>query len=110
MQTKLYIGAALAGALLFAAGHITARGGGGLSLKTQDNLSTAMHGEAFAYTKYSLYAKQAQRNGNAELAKLFTKAATTECFQHFAEEAQLAGLVSSDADNLKDAIGGESYE
>jgi rubrerythrin len=27
-----------------------------------------------------------------------------------AEEAQLAGLVGSDADNLKDAIEGESYE
>ena len=110
MKAKLYVLVVLAGALSFAAGHMTARGSAGLSRKTQDNLSTAMHGEAFAYTKYSLYAKQAQRNGNADLAKLFTKAATTERFQHFAEEAQLAGLVSSDADNLKDAIRGESYE
>jgi rubrerythrin len=110
MKTKLYIGAALAGALLFAAGHITARGGGGLSLKTQDNLSTAMHGEAFAYAKYLLYAKHARQNGNAELANLFTKAANTERFQHFAEEARLAGLAGSEADNLKDAIKGESYE
>jgi rubrerythrin len=110
MKTKLYIGAVLAGALLFAAGHMTARGGGGLSQKTQDNLSTAMHGEAFAYAKYLLYAKHARQNGNAELANLFTKAANTERFQHFAEEARLAGLVGSEADNLKDAIKGESYE
>jgi rubrerythrin len=109
MKTKVYIAAALAGALLFAVGHLTATGGG-LSQKTQENLSTAMHGEAFAHAKYLLYAKQAQRNGNAELASLFTKAANTERLQHFAEEAQLAGLVGNDADNLKDAIKGESYE
>jgi rubrerythrin len=109
MKTKVYIGAALAGTLLFAAGHLTATGGG-LSQKTQENLSTAMHGEAFAYAKYMLYAKHAEQNGNAELAKLFTTAARIERFQHFGEEAQLTGLVGSDADNLKDAIKGESYE
>ncbi len=109
MKTKLYIGAMLAGSLLFAVGHLTARGGG-LSQKTQENLSTAMHGEAFAYAKYMLYAKHARQNGNAQLANLFTTAANIERFQHFAEEAQLAGLVGSDADNLKDAIKGESYE
>ena len=69
-----------------------------------------MHSEVFAYAKYLLYAKQAQRNGNAELANIFTQAAKTERFQHFAEEAELAGLVGTDADNLKDAIEGESYE
>jgi len=110
MKTKFYIGAVVAGALLFAAGHMTARGSGSLNQKTQENLSTAMHGEAFAFAKYVLYARQARRNGNVELARLFRNAAHTERFQHFAEEAQLAGLVGSDADNLKDAIKGESYE
>jgi len=110
MKTKLYVGVALAGSLLFVVGHMTARGGATLNQKTQENLSTAMHGEAFAHAKYLLYAKQAKRNGNTELANLFTKAANTERLQHFAEEAQLAGLVGSDADNLKDAIKGESYE
>ena len=110
MKTKLYIGAVLTGALLFVAGHVTARGGGSLSPKTQENLSTAMHGEAFAYAKYQLYAKHAEQNGDIELAKLFRTAANIERFQHFAEEAQLAGLVGSDADNLRDAIKGETYE
>jgi rubrerythrin len=110
MKTRLYIGAVLAGALLFVAGHMTARGGGGLSQKTQENLSTAMHGEAFAYAKYLLYARHARQSGNAEIANLFTTAANTERFHHFAEEAQLAGLVGSEEDNLKDAIKGESYE
>jgi len=45
-----------------------------------------------------------------DVANLFEKAAHTERFQHFAEEAQLAGLVGSDQDNLRDAIKGESYE
>ena len=80
------------------------------TLKTKDNLSTAMHGEAFAYVKYLLYAEHARKNGNTELAELFEKTARVERFEHFAEEAQLAGLVGSDADNLKDAIKGESYE
>lgn len=110
MKTKLYLGAVLTGALLFVAGHVTAKGGGSLSPKTQENLSTAMHGEAFAYAKYQLYAKHAEQNGDIELAKLFRTAANIERFQHFAEEAQLAGLVGSDADNLRDAIKGETYE
>ena len=60
--------------------------------------------------KYLLYAEHARKNGNKELGDLFEKTANTERFEHFAEEAQLAGLVGSDADNLKDAIKGESYE
>ena len=83
---------------------------GALNQKTMENLSTAMYGEAFAYVKYLLYAEHARKSGNKELAELFEKTANTERFEHFAEEAQLAGLVGSDADNLKDAIKGESYE
>jgi len=83
---------------------------GTLDQMTMENLSTAMHGEAFAYVKYLLYAEHARKNGNKELADLFEKTANTERFEHFAEEAQLAGLLGSDADNLKDAINGESYE
>jgi rubrerythrin len=81
-----------------------------LNQETMDNLSTAMHGEAFAYVKYLLYAEHARKSGNKELADLFEKTANTERFEHFAEEAELAGLVGRDADNLKDAIKGESYE
>jgi rubrerythrin len=82
----------------------------GLSKTTTEDLSTAMHGEAFAYAKYMLYAEQARKQGNTQLADLFESAAKTERFEHFAEEAQLAGLVGSDAENIKDAMKGESYE
>ncbi len=82
----------------------------GLSKATADNLNTAMHGEAFAYAKYILYAEHARQSGNEELAKLFESAAKTERFDHFSKQARLAGIVGSDADNLKNAIQGESYE
>ncbi len=78
--------------------------------QTHDNLLTAMHGEAFAYAKYMLYAQHARASGHQQLADLFEQTARTELMEHFAEEAQLAGLVGSDAENLRDAIGGESYE
>ena len=81
-----------------------------LDQTTSANLLTAMHGEAFAYVKYLLYAEHARKSGNKELADLFEKTANIERFEHFAEEAQLCGLVGNDADNLKDAINGESYE
>ncbi|HLI30223.1 MAG TPA: ferritin family protein [Terriglobia bacterium] len=81
-----------------------------LSEQTRQNLSTAMRGEAFAFAKYMLYAEHARQTGHPELATLFDKTAHTERFEHFAEEARLAGLVGSDEANLRDAIKGESYE
>ena len=81
-----------------------------LSDQTLQNLSTAMHGEAFAYAKYMAFAQHARKMGNMELADLLETTAKTERLEHFAEEAKLAGLVRSDSDNLKDAIKGESYE
>lgn len=81
-----------------------------LSKTTAEDLSIAMHGEALAYAKYMLYAEHARQNGNERLASLFEATANTERFEHFAEEAKLAGLVRSDAENVKDAMQGESYE
>ena len=99
-----------AAAVFFLIGRTTGGKNAGLSDKTQTNLSTAMHGEAFAYAKYLLYAHKAQQSGNPELADLLRETARTERFEHFAEEAELAGLVGSNADNLKNAIKGEAYE
>lgn len=94
----------------FMIGSAVARKESPLNKTTADNLSAAMLGEAFAYAKYMLYAEHARQAGNEELAKLFEASAKTERFEHFAEEARLAGLVGSDEDNLKDALKGESYE
>jgi rubrerythrin len=81
-----------------------------LQKKTMENLHTAMKGEAFAYASYLLYAEQARKTGHPEIADLFENAAKTERFEHFAEEAELAGLVGTNEQNLKTAIMGESYE
>ncbi len=94
----------------FLMGRLTAKDTAPLHPQTAENLSTAMHGEAFAYAKYLLFAKHAQQGGNTKLATLFENTAKTERFEHFSEEAAVAGVVGSDADNLKDAIKGESYE
>lgn len=106
----MVLGAATLATIFFLIGRSTAGKAPGLTDKTRENLSTAMHGEAFAYAKYLLYAHKAQQNGNRELADLLRRTARTERFEHFAEEAELAGLAGSNAENLKDAIKGESYE
>ncbi len=81
-----------------------------MNARTRENLLTSMRGEAFAYAKYLLFAEHARKTGRFELARLFEETARTELFEHFAEEAELAGIVGGDVENLRDAIGGESYE
>ncbi len=78
---------------------------------TLANLRTAMQGEAFAYAKYTRYADQARRDGNPEVARLFTNTADIELKSHFAALATWTGLVAIDTNtNLTDAINGEQYE
>lgn len=82
----------------------------GITTATREDLLSAMHGEAFAYASYMLFAEVARRNGKAEVAELFEATARTELLEHFAEQAALVGLVRGDADNLRRAIEGESHE
>jgi rubrerythrin len=78
--------------------------------QTLKNLDTAMRGEAFAHVKYRLFARRARQAGHDEVARQFATAAEAERFDHFTKEAQLSGLIRGDADNLRDANAGESYE
>jgi rubrerythrin len=78
--------------------------------QTRDNLMTAMKGEAFAYAKYMAYAQHARKSGNVSIANLFEQTAKVEHLEHFQELAELAQLAGTDADNLRDAIQGESQE
>jgi rubrerythrin len=80
-----------------------------LHASTRQDLSEALHGEAFAYLKYLTYADQARGNGNEQLARTFEKTAATER-RHFAEHAELARIAGSDTGNLRDAIAGEDQE
>ncbi|HEY6967948.1 MAG TPA: rubrerythrin family protein [Candidatus Angelobacter sp.] len=110
MKTRNYLlSVVIVGLVCFAAGA-AANKNAALSPKTKQNLTTAMKGEAFAHAKYLLYAEEARKNGNAELADLFEKTAKVERLEHFAEEARLLGLVGDNQANLRDAIKGESYE
>ncbi len=77
--------------------------------KTIECLMEAFAGESQANRKYLLYAKQAEKEGKLNAARLFRAAAEAETI-HAHREFELAGKVGSTADNLRDAIGGETYE
>lgn len=77
---------------------------------TRTNALSAIHGEALAHAKYLAYATQAQQAGRNQAAQDFTAAAQTEHMDHFASEADLIGLGGAIADNLRDAINGETTE
>jgi rubrerythrin len=81
-----------------------------VNTQTKKNLLAAMHGEAFAHAKYLLFAEAARQSGDVALAELFERTARVELTEHFREEAELAGLVGTNAENLRDAIDGEGYE
>jgi rubrerythrin len=81
-----------------------------LAPQTRKNLDAAMHGEAYANLKYRAYAEAARKAGNEDLARLFEEAADVESKEHFAREADAAGLAGFDSRNLADAMSGENYE
>lgn len=105
--TSGLLAAFAAGAALAAAVDLPSK----RSPQVQQDLDAAMKGEAFAYAKYSLFAQQARAHNHPELAALFERTAQVEHLEHFREHAALAGLTgTSDAQNLRSAIEGETYE
>jgi rubrerythrin len=78
--------------------------------RTHDNVLTALQGEAFAHARYALFATAARKRGDARLASIFEGIAAVELREHFAELAELVGLVGSDADNIRAALQDESLE
>lgn len=77
---------------------------------TLANLRSAMRGEAFASAKYRLYAKAACAHGQWQVSRLFEALSKIEHREHFAELANLAGLVGDTSENLKAAIAAENHE
>jgi len=77
--------------------------------KTLANLMAAFAGESQANRKYLAYAKIAEKEGKLNAAKLFRAAADAETL-HALKQFEIAGKIGSTADNLKDAISGETYE
>jgi rubrerythrin len=77
--------------------------------KTYANLMDAFAGESQANRKYTAYAKKAEAEGKLNAAKLFRAAADAETL-HALKEFEVAGKIGSTADNLKDAVEGETHE
>jgi len=77
--------------------------------KTTDNLKTAFAGESQANRKYLAYADKAQADGFPNVAKLFRAAADAETV-HALRHWRALGMVRDTAQNLQDALAGESYE
>jgi rubrerythrin len=77
--------------------------------RTEKNLLEAFAGESQANRRYLAFAKQADREGYPQAAKLFRAAAEAETVHAHAHLRVLGGIKST-ADNLKEAISGETYE
>lgn len=77
--------------------------------KTKDNFMAAFAGESQANRKYLAYAKQAEKEGMPQVAKLFRAVAEAETI-HAHAHLKSAGKIGDTMANLKDAIGGETYE
>jgi rubrerythrin len=76
---------------------------------TPENLQDAFAGESQANRKYLAFAKKAQAEGFAQIARLFRAAADAETVHAHAHLAVLGG-VKGTADNLQAAIEGEGFE
>jgi rubrerythrin len=77
--------------------------------KSVDDLKAAFAGESQANRKYLAFAKKADEEGHIQAAKLFRAAAEAETV-HAHNHLKAMDGVASTLDNLKEAMGGETYE
>ena len=76
---------------------------------TMDNLGAAFAGESQASRKYLYFAEKAEEEGHKQIARLFRAASDAETV-HARNHLKVMQGIKSTQDNLKEAIGGESYE
>jgi rubrerythrin len=77
--------------------------------KTETNLKDAFAGESQANRKYLAFAKQADAEGYAQVARLFRAAAEAETIHAHNHLKALNGIRST-RENLMEAIAGETHE
>ena len=77
--------------------------------QSEKDLLAAFAGESQANRKYLAFAKQADKEGYPQVAKLFRAAAEAETV-HAHNHLRTLGGVNATADNLKEAISGETHE
>ena len=78
-------------------------------MATSDNLQEAFAGESQANRKYLAFAKKAEEDGYAQVAKLFRAAAEAETI-HAHAHLRVMGGINSTEENLGAAIEGEGLE
>ncbi len=76
---------------------------------TTENLATAFAGESQANRKYTAFGRQAEKDGFPKVAKLFRTIAEAETIHALGHLAAMGGIGTT-AENLKEAMGGETYE
>ena len=77
--------------------------------KSEKNLQDAFAGESQANRKYLAFAKQADKEGYPQAAKLFRAAAEAETI-HALNHLKITGEIRSTSENLDIAISGETFE
>ena len=77
--------------------------------QTEQNLQEAFAGESQANRKYLAFAKKADQEGYPQVANLFRAAAEAETVHAHAHLRVLKGI-NSTAENLKEAVAGETHE
>ena len=78
-------------------------------MATNDNLQAAFAGASQANRKYLAFAKKADQDGFAQVAKLFRAAAEAETVHAHSHLRALAGVGATTA-NIESAVDGESHE
>ncbi|RPI24300.1 MAG: rubrerythrin family protein [Acidobacteria bacterium] len=76
---------------------------------TEKNLKEAFAGESQANQKYRAFARKAEQEGYSNIAKLFRATAEAEAIHAHGHLAALQSIGAT-AENLKQAIAGETYE
>ena len=78
-------------------------------MATSENLQEAFAGESQANRKYLAFAEQADKDGYAQVARLFRAAAEAETIHAHAHLRVMRGIKSTPG-NLQEAIDGEGHE
>ena len=78
-------------------------------MATAENLGEAFAGESQANRKYLAFAKIAEKDGYAQVARLFRAAAEAETI-HAHAHLRVMGGIKSTTENLQEAIEGEGHE
>ncbi len=76
---------------------------------TESNLEAAFGGESKAHMRYLIFADKAEKEGHANVARLYRAVAFAEQV-HATNHFKNLGGIGTTADNLQAAIDGETYE